>query len=287
MSEADRTDDYADDLDELLVDVKPVVHVISDSLGDTANEVVSAAASQFDDGAVRITRLAKVSTVEQVRRYFDVNAEPGVPKAVFHTIVDPDLRSEIRTELDRRGIPSIDLIGPAISVISMLTGDEPKNIAGAIHDFNDKTYKRSDAMAYFVSHDDTHNPQDLPEADAIIMGISRTSKTPVATYLAFLGLKVACISLRPDRALPEEVLACDPRRVFCLTATTEKLVDLRTRRLNDDPDLPENYADPARIEGEQQLSADAVARVGCVVIPTGEKAVEDIAKEILEHLAKI
>lgn len=279
---------YEDEVDvEFELDVNPVIHVVSDSLGDTASDVVAAAASQFDPGAVRIERLTKVTTVEQVRRYFDVHAEPGVPKAVFHTIVDPDLRAEIRSELDRRGIPSIDLIGPAITVISMLTGDEPKNIAGAIHDFNDKTYRRSDAMQFFVSHDDTHNPQDLPEADAILMGISRTSKTPIATYLAFLGLKVACISLRPDRTLPKEIFDCDPRRVFGLTATTDKLLELRERRLHDDPDLPYNYADRGRIVGEQMLSEEAIEAVGCTVIETGDKAVEDIAKEILEHLAII
>ncbi|MBQ3339369.1 MAG: kinase/pyrophosphorylase [Atopobiaceae bacterium] len=284
MSETDRIED--DELD-IEPDAKPIIHVISDSLGDTASDVVAAAASQFDDGAVRIARLTKVSTVERVRRYFDVNAEPGVPKAVFHTIVDPDLRAEIRGELDSRGIPSIDLIGPAISVISMLTGDEPKNIAGAIHDFNDRTYKRSDAMQFFVSHDDTHNPQDLPEADVIIMGLSRTAKTPIATYLAFMGLKVACISLRPDRALPDEVFSCDPSTVFALTSTTDKLIELRERRLHDDPDLPYNYADRGRIVGEQMLSEEAMEAVGCTVIETGDKAVEDIAKEILEHLAII
>lgn len=286
MSEADRTDDYADDLDELLVDVKPVVHVISDSLGDTANEVVSAAASQFDDGAVRITRLAKVSTVEQVRRYFDVNAEPGVPKAVFHTIVDPDLRSEIRTELDRRGIPSIDLIGPAISVISMLTGDEPKNIAGAIHDFNDKAYRRSDAMQFFVSHDDNRNPQDLPEADVIIAGISRTSKTPIATYLAFMGLKVAVIALRPDRALPAELENCDKTRIFGLVSPTEKLMELRRRRLHEDESIPAVYATEDFIANEQAFSAEVFERLGCNVIDTEGMAVEEVAAEILQSIGR-
>lgn len=289
MSELDRIEEEeVDDLDDLdyFADVNPIIHVVSDSLGDTANEVVTAAASQFDDGAIRIGRLAKVSTVEQVRRYFDTNAEPGVPKAVFHTIVDPDLRSEIRSELDRRGIPSIDLLGPAITVISMLTGYEPKNIAGAIHDFNDRTYKRSDAMQFFVNHDDTHNPQDLPEADVIIMGISRTAKSPIATYLAFMGLKVACISLRPDRALPEEIFSCDPSHVFGLRSETDKLLELRSRRLHDDPELPPDYADRDRIEREQVLSADAMERVGCVVIDTEDKAVEDIANEILEYLSE-
>ena len=283
MAESDL---YEDDL-ELYDDVNPVIHVLSDSLGDTASDVVAAAASQFDAGAVRIERLAKVTNLMQVRKYFDVNAEPGVPKAVFHTIVDPDLRYEIRSELDKRGIPSVDLIGPAISIISMLTGDEPENIPGALHDFSDRTYKRTDAMQFLVSHDDTRNPQDYPEADAVIMGISRTAKTPIATYLAFLGLKIACISIRPDRQVPKEIHDIDPRRVFCLRASTDKLLELRERRLHDDPDLPINYADRDRIEREQVLSQDAADSVGCTVIDVGDRAGEDIAKEILEHLSKL
>lgn len=271
--------------DEL--DLQPVIHVISDSLGDTASDVVAAAASQFDEGAVEIERLSKVTTVEQVRRYFDENAVPGAPTAAFHTIVVPDLRAEIRSELDRRGIPSIDLMGPAITVISALTGAEPRNIAGAIHDFNDKAYRRSDAMQFFVSHDDNRNPQDLPEADVIIAGISRTSKTPIATYLAFMGLKVAVIALRPDRALPDELEACDKTRIFGLVSPTEKLMELRRRRLYEDETIPAVYATEDFIANEQAFSAEVFEHLGCNVIDTEGMAVEEVAAEILQRIGRV
>lgn len=108
----------------------PIVFVISDARGETATGVVTAAASQFVDDIVQIKRLGEVRSVETVRTYLDENVEPDCPLAVFHTIVDRNLRRDIRRELDKRGIPSIDLLGPAVTIISTLTGQEPVNMAG-------------------------------------------------------------------------------------------------------------------------------------------------------------
>ncbi len=108
----------------------PVVFVISDARGETATGVVTAAASQFTDDIVVIKRLGEVHSVEKVREYLDAELDPDCPLAVFHTIVDRNLRRDIRRELDRRGIPSVDLLGPAVTIISTLTGEEPVNEAG-------------------------------------------------------------------------------------------------------------------------------------------------------------
>ena len=108
----------------------PIVFVISDARGETATGVVSAAASQFTDDIVIIKRLGEVRSVDTVKNYLDENVDPDVPLAVFHTVVDRNLRRDIRRELDKRGIPSIDLLGPAVTIISTLTGEEPVNLAG-------------------------------------------------------------------------------------------------------------------------------------------------------------
>ncbi len=107
-----------------------LIHVISDSEGDTAAGVVAAAAAQFEEGCVKISRLPKVRTIDQVIEYLDANQESEHPTAVFHTIVDTDLRNDIRRELEARQIFSIDIIGPAINVLSTLTQSDPKNIPG-------------------------------------------------------------------------------------------------------------------------------------------------------------
>lgn len=119
--------------DDVFGQVVPLIYVLSDSRGETANTVVMAAAAQFGDGSVEIKRLSNVKDVETVRAYFDENFDPDRPSAVFHTFANGILRREIRRELDRRGIPSIDLLGPAVTVISTLTGEEPTRAIGAVY----------------------------------------------------------------------------------------------------------------------------------------------------------
>ena len=263
-----------------------IVHVISDSLGDTASGVVGAAAGLFSRAPLHIKRLSKVTTIEQVRAYFDENADPTHPTAVFHTIVDSSLRNEVRHELDRRGIPSIDLIGPAISVLATLTGTEPMNVPGSIHNTDDRYFRRVEAMEFFVEHDDGRNPQDLPEADVVLVGVSRTSKTPLSMYLAFLGFKVANIPLAHGVTPPAELDEIDPGRVFGLVSTTDTLASIRQSRLSDDSAfaLAGSYADPAEISTEQIEARKLMKRIGCIVIHTEHKAVEETASEIIEHV---
>lgn len=119
--------------DDVFGQVVPLIYVLSDARGETANTVVMAAAAQFGDGSVEIKRLSNVKDVEAVRAYFDENFDPDRPSAVFHTFANGILRREIRRELDRRGIPSIDLLGPAVTVISTLTGEEPTRAIGAVY----------------------------------------------------------------------------------------------------------------------------------------------------------
>ncbi len=109
----------------------PLIFVLSDSRGETANTVVLAAAAQFGDGSVEIMRLSSVKDVDSVRAFLDENFDETRPCAVFHTLADGTLRREIRRELDRRQIPSIDLLGPAVTVLSTLTGEEPTHAIGA------------------------------------------------------------------------------------------------------------------------------------------------------------
>ena len=120
--------------DDIFGQVTPLIYVLSDARGETANTVVMAAAAQFAETSVDIERLSNVKDVDTVRAYFDENFDPDRPCAVFHTFATGTLRREIRRELDRRGIPSIDLLGPAVTVISSLTGEEPTHEIGATYD---------------------------------------------------------------------------------------------------------------------------------------------------------
>lgn len=119
--------------DDIFGEVLPVIYVLSDSRGETAMAVVKAAAAQFDNDAVELVRLSNIHDVETVREYFQNEFDPNRPSAVFHTFADGILRREVRRELDKNGIPSIDLLGPAVTVISSLTGEEPSHAIGAIY----------------------------------------------------------------------------------------------------------------------------------------------------------
>ena len=112
-------------VEDIFIEEPPIVIVLSDARGKTAAGVVEAAAAQFDEGIIVIKQLGNVRTLDTVKEYLDGNVEDGKDVAVFHTIVDQNLRREIRRELDARGIPSIDLLGPSITIISTLTGEEP------------------------------------------------------------------------------------------------------------------------------------------------------------------
>lgn len=119
--------------DEVVEDIKPIVLIVSDARGDTAYGVVAAAAAQFEVDALDIVRLPNARNIQDVNTFLDAQEE-GRPVAVFHTFVDERLRRDVRHELVRRGIPSIDLLGPAVTVLSTLTGEDPSNKVGALRD---------------------------------------------------------------------------------------------------------------------------------------------------------
>ena len=119
--------------DEVVEDIKPIVLIISDARGDTAYSVVIAAAAQYEEDALDVVRLSDATSVDKVCEFLD-QQEQGRPMAVFHTFVDERLRRDVRHELVRRGVPSIDLLGPAVTVLSTLTGMEPSNKIGALRD---------------------------------------------------------------------------------------------------------------------------------------------------------
>ena len=267
----------------------PVVHVISDSLGDTACEVVLAAAGQFDEGAIHISRLPRVTSVEQVEAYLGTHASDHVPGAVFHTIVDPALRAEVSDLCARHHLPAVDLMGPATGVISVLTGQEPHGIPGTIHRTDERYFHRIEAMEYFVEHDDGRGADDLSGADIVLLGISRTSKTPLSMYLAFQGYKVANIPLALEMEPPSSIFDVDPMRLFGLLSTTDVIADIRDRRLGDDYSRAwaSSYSDPESITREMDEAHALMKRLGCFIVRTDRKAIEESAAEIIDHLETV
>jgi len=268
----------------------PTVHVISDSLGDTAADVALAAAAQFPHGTVHIVRLPKVTSIEQVRHFID-ESERGAERSkllFFHTVANRELRSQVQEELDTRKIASLDLLGPALDAISNLTGEAPLGQAGVIRRTDERYFRRIDAMEFFVAHDDGRNPEDLTKADIVLVGVSRTSKTPLSMYLSFHGLKVANIPLAKGVEPPRELFDVEPFRIFGLISTPEVLSAVRNERLGslEAKKVAGLYADPLYIQDELDEARALMRKLGCIVIHTNGRAVEETAQIIQGYFQK-
>lgn len=270
-------------------DAVPTVHVISDSLGDTACEVVLAASGQFPEGSFRISRLPKVAHVNQVKSYLGPYIDRERKLVVFHTIVNPVLRAQILDYLSLLHIRSIDLIGPAIATLASLTDCEPSGIAGSIHRTDERYFKRIEAMEYFVEHDDGRQSDDLDDAEIVLIGVSRTSKTPLSMYLAYLGYKVANIPLAHGVKPPASLKTVDPTKLIGLLSSVDVISGIRSSRLGSDfaRGVAGSYADRLSVYNEMQEAHEYMRRLGCFIVHTEEKSIEESAHEIIDHLHRI
>lgn len=257
------------------------IHVLSDSLGETGESVARAAIAQFDSEAFRIERLPKVSTPDEL--HTTVSAHCGKDCIFFYTFVNEDLRSEMN-KMAMTGVNAVDLLGPAVELLRRASGFEPTGEAGAIRRTDQDYFDRIDAMEFAVRHDDGRNPEGLQEADIVLIGVSRTSKTPLSMYMAFKGYRVANVPLAPGMAPPPEIFELDPRRVFGLVTSADILLEIRTARMTELGGWIPGYAEREVVEREIEEARAVMRRIGCMVVRTDDRAIEETAREITAHL---
>ncbi len=268
---------------------KITVHVISDSLGDTACEVVLAAAGQFSRDSVHISRLPHVNDVSQVQRYLEPYIDRERRLAVFHTIVDPRLRSQVLDYLSSLHVRSVDLIGPSIAVLSSLTGEQPRGMAGTIHTTDERYFRRIEAMEFFTEHDDGRRAEEVDRADIVILGVSRTSKTPLSMYLAAHGYKVANIPLASGIEPPVALFDIDPMKIFGLLSSVEVVSGIRDTRLGSDDvrAVAGSYADERSVQNEMDEARALYRRLGCFTVRTDHKSIEESASDIISLIESV
>lgn len=263
------------------------IYIVSDGTGETAAQMVKAAMVQFQDRNedVYFSRLNNMREKSQIEAVCEEAAESNA--LIVYTIVSPEIRTILAEEAKLRGVMCVDLIGPLLAGLAGHFGYEPKSIAGLLHNVNEAYFKRIDAMEYTISHDDGRDLSRLAEADLIILGISRTSKTPLSMYLSQQGWKVVNIPLINGFETPKEVFEVDQRKVICLTIDPEDLTTIRRNRLSR---LGQNrggeYADPDKVN-EEIAYADEIFkknRKWAVFNVTG-KALEETAAEIIRLMA--
>lgn len=257
--------------------------ILSDSLGETGEWVARAAASQFPQGEVvfrRYPHLLCRGDVEELFRHL-----PTADMVVIYTVVLEDVRKAIVQQAAERGVTAVDVLGPLVAAFAGSLGQEPCRSAGRLHRTDTSYFRRIEAMEFAVKYDDGKDPRGLLLADLVLIGVSRTSKTPLSLYLAQRNLRVANLPLLPEVPPPAELYAVGRGRIVGLMATVEVLAGIRQERLTALGLPPRSfYADPERIRTEVQNAQSLFARLGCPVIDVTGKAVEETAAQVLEVL---
>ncbi|MEE8166802.1 MAG: pyruvate, water dikinase regulatory protein [Myxococcota bacterium] len=256
------------------------VFVLSDGTGDTGSAAVRAAMIQFRERwRLRIFRDAR--TVSAVRRALD-EAERDDALVVF-SLVEGEVVEFLLRDAERRGVQVVDLLGPLILKVAQRLHVEPRHQPGLLHGFSDDYFKRVESVEFAVRHDDGANLGTLFEADIVLTGVSRTSKTPLSVYLAQRGYKTGNVPLIPGLDPPKELLDMNPRQVFGLTVDPGALLSVRTARLRTmRAPSSMNYTDPDQVMLELDWARRLCRAKGWRVIDVSGRAVEENASRIIE-----
>lgn len=262
---------------------KPVVYIVSDSIGDTAEFVVKAVASQFDSGLIELRRVPFVTDKKQITAVLSEASQCNA--IVAYTLVVPDLRRAMEEEAALHSVVTADVLGSLMNAFYQVTKKEPLLEPGLVRRLDEAYYRRIAAVEFAVKHDDGKNPSGLLQADVVLIGISRTSKTPLSMYLAHQQVMVANLPLVPEVEPPEELFWLSPQTIIGLVIDPLQLRQIRAERLKT-LGLKNNasYVDVERIEVELEFARKIMKKLGCTVFDVSNKAVEEVASRILQAI---
>jgi regulator of PEP synthase PpsR (kinase-PPPase family) len=256
---------------------------VSDYSGETAEKVARAAMSQFAENQFKIVLAPGVTTKSELQKI--LQRAQKTPSAIFYTLVKPGLRDFLATRAGELGIPHFDVLGPALDALKSISEVAPRLEPGPLIRLDREYFKWIDAVQYAVRHDDGVDLAGLKEADLVLVGVSRTSKTPLSIYLAYRGWKVANVPIVYGFPPPKELFKLSSERVIGLTISPRQLTNLRGQRLQFMPPMVDaRYAHPTYVKKEIRYSHDVMRKLKCHVINVTGKAVEEIAQEILGFL---
>jgi len=260
------------------------IHLVSDSTGETLNAMARAVCARFTDILPIEHIYALVRSPRQLERALEEIA--GAPGVVMHTIVDGALRAALEEGCRRHEIPCIAALDPVVAAMSRYLGAPISSRVGAQHALDTDYFNRMEALNYAIGHDDGQLGQDLSQADVVLIGVSRTSKTPTSIYLAHRGVRAANIPLVPGVSLPKEVFELKSTLVVGLIASPDRLIQIRRNRLLS---LNENrestYIDQEAVREEIIAARRLFERQGWPVIDVTRRSVEETAAAIINLLS--
>lgn len=257
---------------------------VSDSIGETANQVAVAAASQFDE-KVDVKRIPYIKSLEDVEEVMKT-VEKCENAIIVSTIITVNVREYLTQKAMEKNISVMNVLGPILNVASNILKVHPSYNPGAMRKTDEEYYKRIEAMEFAMQYDDSKDYRGLRNADVVLIGLSRTSKTPLCMYLANKGIKAINIPLMPEIGVPDELFEIDRKKVFGLTINPIRLIEIRKKRLDKFHRLTANieYAGDARVLEELEYADKIMRKVGCRVIDVTERAIEDTALIIIEKI---
>ena len=263
----------------------PTVYIMSDSIGETAELVVRAAASQFAGTKINLKRKPHLDSAEEIISALEGAAQAGA--IVVYTLVRQDLKDCLETRAAQLGIISIDIMHPVIAALEGITGLVPRNEPGLIRKVDKEYFAKVEAVEFAVKYDDGKSPSGLTNADLVIVGVSRTSKTPLCMYLAHKGIKAANVPLVVEAPPPEELFKIPANKIVGLTINPATLREIRRQRLRTMGLSAEtDYVNMERISVEYDYAWSIMRKLGCTVIDVTNKSVEETATFVLDIYRK-
>jgi regulator of PEP synthase PpsR (kinase-PPPase family) len=263
------------------------IYIFSDSTGETGERIVRATLSQFDHAGIYVHKKSHLRTLDDISTAIGaVTRNPGL---ILYTLVDMKHAEYLNAEAERLGIKTIDLITPVLNEMKGFLDLPAKHLPGLLYRMNEEYLRRMDAINFTVAHDDGQLTKDLPKADIVLVGLSRTSKTPLSMYLAHRAYKVANIPLVPDVEPPKELFQIDQEKIVGLTISVERLVSIRMARLSKlGHNIRDSYANFDRVETELAYFRQLFRRnPRWLLIDMTNKAIEEAAGEILKKMETV
>ena len=257
-----------------------VLFVVSDATGQTGERVLRSALAQFPDAESEIVRFGGVRSPQQVR---DVVAEARRRDAtVLHTLVSNELRGLMHAECRQQSVDAMDLMGPVLDRLAVDLRREPAEEPGLFEQLREARMRAIEAVEFAFRHDDGQRVRDLGGAELVLVGVSRTMKTPLSLFLAHRGWFVANVPIVPGLAPLPELLEVDPRKVFALTMRAHRLADLRRVRAKHLHMGGTDYVDLKAIRAEIREAETLAMRQRWHTVDVTAKSVEEAAREILD-----
>jgi [pyruvate, water dikinase]-phosphate phosphotransferase / [pyruvate, water dikinase] kinase len=256
------------------------IFVVSDGTGHTAQHALRAALAQFPGAEVEIVVRPKVRTKARARQVVCEAAEAG--GFIVHTIVTDAIREAMVKFGRENNVESIDLMGPLLARLSETLATSPSAKPGLFTKLNDSYFRRIETMEYAIKHDDGQRLEDIRKAEIVLLGVSRTFKTPLSIYLAFKGWFAANIPVIYNLEPPEILSKLPPNRVFCMDTNARQLAELRRSRSEFLRGAAGRYADPEFVRSELMFARNYYARHdGWTIINVTNKPIEELASEII------